>query len=214
MTTYSIERTAGPVHEPVTKEVVKRQCRVEVAETVFDEWLDGTGTEKGVIASAREFVENDINQVLMPQTFILKASDWLELSGGIDLQRHPVQAVSAINYFDSSGNPQVVDEDFFEVVREKFRSRLYLASNTTTLPTLAASRPWPLSFTLLAGYSLATVDVETQRAAVPRAAVMAVLLLLGHWFRNRESVAVGTISSEIEQSYRALVRSLKQERYR
>ena len=218
MATYSIERTVGPVNEPVTKEAAKRQCRIEDSEPAFDLWLEGEdGVEKGAIASARELVESDTNQVLMPQTFVLKASgfdDLLTGDGYIDLERHPIRSLSSVNYFDSAGAAQTVSTSLFDISREKFRSRLYLVSSDTTLPTLNGVRKWPLSLTLLGGYSLATADARDQRAAVPRAATMAILLLLGHWFRNRESVAVGTISNEIEQSYRALVRSLKQERYR
>lgn len=216
MTNYSIERTVNPVNEPLTKEAAKRQCLVELSETAFDVWFEGEGSEKGAIAAARELVESDTNSVLMPATFVLKASDWNDLlvAGFIDLQRHPVRSISAVGYYDSAGTLQSLNPTLLEVNRSKFRSDCRRVSSATSLPSTDPNRSYPLSLTLLGGYSLSTDDVKAQRAAVPRAATMAIQLLLGHWFRNRESVAVGTISSEIAQSYLALVRSLKQERYR
>lgn len=44
-------------------------------------------------------------------------------------------------------------------------------------------------------------------------AKQACLMLLGHWYENRETVLVGTISKEIERSYGDLIESLKLYRY-
>lgn len=44
-------------------------------------------------------------------------------------------------------------------------------------------------------------------------AKQAALMLLGHWYENRETVLVGTISKEIERSYWDLIESLKLYRY-
>lgn len=39
----------------------------------------------------------------------------------------------------------------------------------------------------------------------PPEAKQAILMLVGHWFENRETVVTGTISSELQMSYRCLV---------
>jgi hypothetical protein len=45
----------------------------------------------------------------------------------------------------------------------------------------------------------------TSVSEVPQLAKQAIHMLVGHWYANRETVITGTISKEVELSYRALL---------
>ena len=67
-----------------------------------------------------------------------------------------------------------------------------------TLPTLGDDAN-PVLVTYVAGYGAAA-------SAVPQRAKQAILLLVGHWYRQRE--AVGRAEGEVALAYRRLIRSL------
>jgi uncharacterized phiE125 gp8 family phage protein len=222
---YDLFRVSGPANEPLSLQRAKRHCSVEMGETFFNSWFEGEPNEGGgAIAAARELVESESGLSLMPQTWRLELPGWdytgandtqfnLQ-TGPLDLYRHPVMEVSAIEYYDETGTLKTdIDLDWFRIRRGRFRSALALATTTNTLPSFYTARPYPIGIEYVAGYSTPDDPVDEQRRAVPRQAVMAILLLLAHWFKNREAVAVGTISSDIEQSYRAILRAISVKRY-
>lgn len=70
---------------------------------------------------------------------------------------------------------------------------------TTTIP--AASRRYRATYP--AGYTVDANDADVW--AAPADIQMLVLLLVGHWFENRESVVVGTSAAEIPQGLQMLM---------
>ena len=211
---YNLERTTAPTNEPLDKASVKRQCTIEAAETFFDDWFDGDATDgAGAIPAARDLVENDAQVALMPQTWTLRLDEW-PTDDWVDLLIHPVQSVT-VSYEDEDDATQTWAASNYELQVSKYRSVLMKTDKDVDFPTLSTSDPRPVTITATAGYSNTTDQptVAGQRALVPQAAKMAMLMLIAHWFRNKESVVVGTISKEIEQGYTSLIRSVRPERY-
>ncbi len=233
---FLLERTVDPLYEPVTLEMAKRQCNLELAEDYHDRWFDSSQADSvGAISAARTYVENATLLAFMKQTYILRlrstdqlnpltqTNNWdlfnwtpSELPNTYkapwtDLRIHPVQTISSIAYTDSAGSAQVLDVTDFDLVRSKHRS-LLVPKSGIVLPITSNNVTFPVTITMVCGYSTNATEA-TQRAAVPTTARMAILALLSHWFKNREAVLVGTVSKEIEHGMTALLNQLRPLRY-
>ena len=236
---YNLERTTDPTEEPIDKSSAKLQCHIEAAETFFDNWFDGDAAvdAAGAIPAARFLVEQDAQVALMPQTWQLRLDNWpigkaYETShwdvgarhmmdtrymigdDWIDLLIHPVQSVT-VSYEDTNDATQTWAASNYELQVSKYRSILMKTDKDVDFPTLSTSDPRPITITITAGYSNTTdqATIVLRRAKVPPSAKMAMLMLIAHWFRNKESVLVGSISKEIEQGYKSLIRTIRPERY-
>ena len=88
-----------------------------------------------------------------------------------------------ITYLDANLAEQTVDDARIVM------GRAYPAS---TWPTATVNSPIRLEY--MAGFPEAPDDL-----------VMAVLLLVGHWFRNREGVTVGAVGTEMPMAVGALI---------
>lgn len=183
---YVTDVLGGPAPaEPLTKAEAKAQCRVDPGMT------DDDATFDRLIAAAREFVERRTGQVIAR-----RARTWTGDSfRGVRLTDTPIASVDAVDYLDAAGALQSLPAaNFFANL--KARPVYLLAALGKVLPPVA-SLPGSVTVTYTAGYPSA--------AAVPACLKQAMLLLIGHWYENRESVVVGTISTAIQFAFDALV---------
>lgn len=211
---YNLQRTTAPTEEPITLEAAKRQCSIDREETFFDVWLAGDDEDSiGAIAAARELVEYDARVAIMPQTWTLRYDAWPD-GDWIDLLIHPAQSV-VVTYDDLNDATQTWAAANYQLQRGRYRSLLMKTDKDADYPDLSSSDPRPVQIVITAGYSNTTdhITPAARRNQVPHAARMAMLMLIGHWFRNRESVLIGTISKEIEQGYRSLIETIRPVRY-
>ena len=114
----------------------------------------------------------------------------------IYLPRPPLQSVTSIVYTDSEGAHYTVDADS------------YIADTASELGSIVLSygASWP-SVTLrpTAGVEITYVAGYGDAASVPQRAKQAILLLVGHWYEQREAVLAGSISKEIEFAVHSLL---------
>jgi uncharacterized phiE125 gp8 family phage protein len=103
----------------------------------------------------------------------------------IQLQSAPFVSLTSIQYIDTDNAPQVVTG------AKVLNGRIY-----------APDGGWPSK----ADYSPVTVTYQAGYATVPADLVSAELLLIGHWFENREAVNVGNITSELPFAVEAICR--------
>jgi len=118
----------------------------------------------------------------------------------IDVPRTPMIDLDTLSYYDTANatkslnvSTQVVlfvDGDGFGLIRP--------TAGTTWPGTY--DRPDAVTLTFSAGYTT---------TAIPEPARQAILLLLSHWYDNRESVVIGATSKPLEHSLNALLWSLK-----
>jgi len=192
-------RTTEPTfeQEPLSLAEAKMQCGVAIDVDYHDPLL------RQIISAARQQVENDTGIVCYTGSHTWKFTDWpcdsyLEIPG-----KRPVTSITSITYVDTDGNTQT------------WGSSNYVLDTAGVKPfiRLAYATDWPsirgdingITVTLIAGY--ATV------AAVPQRIKQACLLLVNHWFANRDTVSVGTISPDISLTYDALVGGLSRRSY-
>ena len=159
----AMTRTAAPAVEPVTLVEAKSHLRV-------------TGTEEdaliaGLIASAREEVEQATGLALITQDWRLYLDEW-PASGIVRLRKHPVQQVHSVTTYDAAGNP-VTEIPAPDRLDRATRSARFCPDMTTTS---RATNGIEINFR--AGFGDTGVEV-------PDSLKRAILLLVAFWFENR-----------------------------
>jgi uncharacterized phiE125 gp8 family phage protein len=186
---FALKLITGPAAEPFTAAQAKQHLRVDESD---DDTLIDT-----LILAARQKVESDCNRALMSQTWDLYLDAFpVNESPGIVVPNAPLQSVTSINYTDTSGDSQTWDSSKYRVDAISNPGRITPEFSETWPSTQSITGAVVVRF--VAGYG----DAST---TVPRDLLQAMLMLIGHWYENRESVVVGTISSAVPQSYEWLI---------
>lgn len=193
---------APPTEEPVTLAEARGQCRVEVP--------DDDALLAGYILAAREHVETETRRAAMTQTWDLKLPCWPqywdddrhEWRVGIELPRPPLASVASIAYVDSSGAAQTLAADQYQVTTRygEIRQGLVVPAYGVTWPSLR-DQPDAVTVRFVAGYASMTL--------VPNRIRQAMLLMIGHWYKHRETSIAGTIINEIPMGVDALLDPLR-----
>jgi uncharacterized phiE125 gp8 family phage protein len=179
-----------PSVEPVTQAEAKLHLRVDVGDE--NDLIDG------LIQAAREYCEGYQNRAYLEQTWELVLDEWPR-GDIIPLPKPPLKSVTTVTYIDSTGAETV------------WPAANYIVDTASARLALAYGRSWP-SVTLQprAGIVIRYVvgkanPGEGESADVPQRVKQAMLLLIGHWFTNREAVLTGSISKEVEFAVHALL---------
>ena len=157
----------------VTRARAKSWCRVDHNQDDAD--IDN------LIKAATDYVQKGTygNRQLLPATLSIKACDWWD--DELNLPLPPLSSVSSLTYLDRNGASQTVATGDYTV-------RTYLNQpgtieltwlSTDTVPVLYADTSWPITIQFVAGYADA--------ASIPANVQMAILLLVSHWYTNREA---------------------------
>lgn len=176
-----------PTIEPVTLSEAKTQCRVDIT--------DDDSLFVGLIAAARAYCEAVDWRAYTTQTIELWLDNW-PTGSKIELPRPPLQSVTKIEYYGTDDTKYTLATSVYGVDENSTPGAIHLKYLQT----------WPT--TQLRGYSSICVTYVagwTSAANVPQPIKQALLLLIGHWYENRESVLVGSISRPIEFGVRALL---------
>lgn len=193
MMRYSLKKTSGPGAEPITLAEAKAHLRIS--------GTDENDLINGLIQAAREMAETYTKRQLITATYAAKYRDFPDSEGSIQIPRTPLQSVSSITYVDNQGSTQTLSTDVYEVLDDDVEAWIVLKP-LQSWPEVQAERKQAVTVTFVAGYGNAGSDV-------PAAAKSAMLMLLGHLFENRESVAVGTISGKMPLATEILLDSIR-----
>lgn len=143
-----------------------------------------------LITTARSFCENYTRRALAEQT--LEAYlDRFPVSGVIVLPCPPLRSVIEIGYKDSTGEESILPTADYLVDADYEPGRV-LPAYGTIWPVFTPYPTSPIRIRFVAGYWELPVSIR-----------LAMLLLIGHWYENRE--ATGTASSVIDFSVHALL---------
>lgn len=184
-----------PVTEPITLLDAKAQCRVDID--------DDDTLLTSYITAAREWCEAHDWRAYLTQTIELWLTMW---PGGdsIELPRPPLQSVTKIEYYGVDDTKYTLSTSVYGVdaISEPGAVRLKYNQNWPATPLRAYNA---ICVTYVAGWT--TAD------AVPQTIKQAMLLLIGHWYENRETTVAGTISRAIEFGVQALLDVKRTKRY-
>lgn len=167
----SLDLIAGPAVEPVSVAEAKAHMRI-----------DGNA-EDGFIASlittSRLHVEAALGLALVTQRWLWRFDRWPD-EGAVQLPLRPVQSVEAVRILPASGTAATVVSSSYTLDGAGNPARL--------MPKAALPGPGVaingIEMEFTAGFGAAAADV-------PAPVRQAVLLLVAHWYENREPVAVG-----------------------
>lgn len=177
-----------PATEPLTLTEAKLHLRL-TADVISGDTLEDT-LVANLIAAAREYCEKYCGRGLATQTVEAYLDSFP--NGAIELPMPPLQSVTSIKYKDHTGIEKtlVADLDYL-VDTNSLYGRVVPVSSWPSFTPYAVN---PITITYTAGYNDA-----------PMALKQAMLLLIGHWYLNREAGITATVSKEIEFSVTALL---------
>lgn len=183
-------RTVAPAVEPVSLVEAKAHLRVDHSD-------DDTMIASLIAASAAHLDGwgGILGRALITQTWQQKFP-FFPSGLVIGLALAPVQSIDSITYFDGDNAQQTLATSVYTVLNDELGPFV----------TLQANQSWPgtypredaVTVTYVAGYGDAGSDV-------PAAIRHAMLLMIGHWYENREGVVVGTNSGKLPLAVEALL---------
>ncbi len=179
-------RTVAPATYPVTAAEVKAQLQIDSGDTTWDTLIDN------LIAAATSYLDGYsgiLGRCIISQTWEARFGCF---ESEFELPFPDVSAV-VVKYYDASDTLQTYSSSYYQLVQEACGSvvSVYL---TSTWPAVTLNREDKVVITMTVGYS-----------SVPAAIKQAILLMVGHWFANRETVNVGNIVSELPFGATALL---------
>jgi len=159
--------TTAPNTEPVTTAEVKTHLRIDHA---LDDAYIVT-----LIALARQYVEDYTRRALFTQTITAKYD---RFSSCFLLERPMLQSVTSIAYIDTAGSSQTLATANYTVDIASTPARI----------TLAYGYTWPSTRDITNAVTIVYVAGWATTAAIPPPLRHALLMMVGHWYENRESV--------------------------
>lgn len=173
-----------PTSEPIDTTTAKNHLKV--SDAVDDTLVDN------LVKAARQHIEEMTGRSIRQQTWEYEQDEW---SDEIWLPRAaPLQSVTHVKYYDTAGTQQTVATSVYLVDSKSEPARLTLKPDQSW-PALQ-SRDLAVSVRYVTGYG--STDV-------PQTLLQAILLLVGHWYANREGVVTGTIATALPHAINALV---------
>lgn len=183
-----LELVTAPTLWPVTVEEVRSQARID------DNTEDGFIADK--IKQATEFVQNEVaggRQFLSATWDMPLAGFWC---GSLKIPRPPLQSITSIQYYATDGTLTTVSASDY-LVRKPWKQPGHVSrAPNATWPSVQADREWPVVIRFVAGYAAAT--------SLPHDWKQVVLLIVAHWFENREAVA-DTEKFDVPMAARSLI---------
>lgn len=172
----SLKLYTAPAAEPISLAEAKLHLRVDIADD--DELITAQ------IKAAREYVEQLANRSLITQTWEYTLEAFPD-GNQIVLPRPPLVSVTSVVYTDYTGTAATF-------------SSLYYTVDTYAEPgqiVLKYGQLWPaVALATVNGVCIRyTAGYGATGASVPQRLRQAILLLLGHWYENREAVQFGNL---------------------
>jgi uncharacterized phiE125 gp8 family phage protein len=180
----------APATEPVTLAEAKAHLRVDLSD---DDLLI-----ESLVSAARAHIEDATGRALITQTWRLNLDNW-PAADYIRLPRPPAQSVSSVVYTNSAGTAATLSSTTaYSVDTDSEPGRIVLRYGQTW-PSVTLTPVNPIVITYIAGYGRAE--------SVPQPLKQAVLLLVGHWYENREGsiVGAGVLASPIPFAIDSLI---------
>lgn len=179
--------TVGPLVEPVDIDSIAK-LDLKVDSTEEDDLIEI------LIQAARELVEEKTHSSLITQTRVMKL-EYFPRGTEMTLPFGPVQSVTSIKYYDLNEDEQTLNSSEYWVDNHSGIARVIVKD---TWPA-TYDRPNAVEVTYVCGYG-------SSGSSVPAALRKAILLLVGHFYENRQNVIVsGSPTGVIEIPFGAEV---------
>lgn len=180
--------------EPVSLEEVKLFLRLLPDDTSEDNFISG------LITASREYCENFTARALATQTIMLYLDS---IPSEVEVPMPPLQSVDKIEVIDAdkAAHELIVDTDYM-IDSGEISSIIFTANAQEVAAHLYPINPVQITCTV--GYD----------ADIPVSIKQAMLLLVAHWYENREAVATnGEVGERIALGVRSLCLQYKVARW-
>lgn len=149
-----------------------------------------------LIASATSQAEDIIKRRLITQTWKFYL-DCFPCRSWIEIPYSPLQSISSLQYIDINGDTQTFSTDYYHVSTVSDRGKIQLNAGQVW-PQTQLNRRDAVIITAVVGYGSA-------RSNVPEPIKQAMLLMLGHWYNQREDVVFGVVGTKVPNTSQALL---------
>lgn len=178
-----------PTVEPLTLAVVRAHLGVEPY--TVDSNGDGDHPHDEMImamlGAAREWAEGFTGRSIALKTYELALDEFPE--DEIELPNPPVVSITSVTYVDTAGDEQTIAAEDYVLDNSQFCQAWLKPASTTSWPSASAVMN-AVKVRYLAGYQDPEPDSSAPEAdPLPKAIRAALLLMVGHLYANRESVA-------------------------
>ena len=182
-----LTRTVAPAELPISRDEAKLHCRVEHDEE--DTLIDS------LIAAAVDYLDGPsgiLGRAIIEQEWLLELDAW---PNRLALPIEPVTNV-AVSYINTSGTEKTVPENQMVITDAPSARTVLEWIDGVQAPELNDAR-YPVKITIIAGFGAA--------ADVDEGLKVAIKMLVGHWYDNRETVVMGMSVIELPMAVSALL---------
>lgn len=184
-------KLSEPLVPPISLSEVKNHLRLDTSEEDL--------VVQGLIDSATVFCEDFQRRCFINRTMSLWLQE-LPMCEQIEIPRPPLVSVEALIIHYTDGTTQTIDSSLYEVHTENEPGTIIMSSNASiTIPsdkTILQVNPYEIQFTC--GYGTSSKDI-------PANVKQAMLLLIGHWFNNKEDTIPGVMITQIPTGAKSLL---------
>lgn len=188
MSLGSYSLMSPPQTEPITLDEAKTQSRVEYDFTDDDTYIES------LISAARRYTEAHSLFVFMTQSWKMTFDCFP--NDEIIIRRRPVNSVDSIEYIDDAGVLQTLDTNKYQVDIDSWLTRIRPVYGEVWPTTRRQMNAVEIRFT--AGF-------ENTVEGVPQHLKEGLLLLIAHWYENREDTVRGLSIATVPKGYDALI---------
>jgi len=150
-----------------------------------------------IIKAATQLSEEYTNRFFIDTVIEQTCSSFADLQ---TLFKSKVSAVSSVKYYDSDNSSQTLDSAIYDVQLNYEPAQIQLADNQN-FPSITKRND-----AVVARY---TVGYGSAASDVPEIIKQAILLTIGNFYQNRNSVVIGRISTELPLNVKWLLDTYK-----
>lgn len=164
--------------EPVSVDEAREHCRID-----YD---DEDALLAAYITAAREYAETVTRRTLISSTWDHTLDRFPAGGGAIRLPFPPLIEVEGVYYIDPDGETQTLDPGAYQ----------WDARQEPGLVMPAPGYSWPAT-RRMPGAVWIRYRAGYPNGVIPGGVRVAILLMVGHWFANREAVTIGSAPHEV-----------------
>ena len=182
-----LTRTVAPAELPVSLEEAKQYCRVEHD----DENL----LIESLIVAAVDYLDGPsgiLGRAIIEQHCLLELDAW---PSRLALPIEPVSTVT-VQYLDKLGAETDVPENQLVIIDAPSARTVLEWVDGFQAPELSDTR-YPVKITITAGFGAAAKELKGIKVAIK--------MMIGHWYDNRETVVLGMSVAELPMAVNALL---------
>lgn len=158
---------------------------------------------EGYIRAATRFAEDRTGRILLPTELEWRAADWRE---PIQVPAFPIREIAEIAYLDEAYAEQSIEAgEWYKVDTPEGADIRF--TDAFGSPSLSDRLNLPVRVRFVAGYDEPGVSGSGDDPALAQDPTdrLIVMILVAHWYQNREAVRIGETIAEVPFSVDALI---------